>query len=69
VCGIRLLFCRLKSDGTLDLKDAYAGEWIGTPPAEKTTPLVNDGRRVLGIHFHQGAIVDRFALVAEEKAK
>jgi hypothetical protein len=27
------------------------------------------GRRALGIHFHQGAVVDRFALVAEEKAK
>ena len=32
VCGIRLLFCRVKADGTLDTKDAYAGEWIGTPP-------------------------------------
>jgi len=69
VCGIRLLFCRIKKDGTLDAKDAYAGEWIGTPAEGKATKLVNDGRRVLGIHFQQGAIVDRFALVAEENAK
>ena len=56
--------------GTLDMKDAYAGEWFGTPSEEgKATTLVNDGRRVLGIHFQQGAIVDRFALVVEEKAK
>ena len=31
--------------------------------------MVMDGRRVLGIHVQQGAIVDRFALVAEGEAK
>jgi hypothetical protein len=69
VYGIRLLFRRVKPDGTLDEKDAYAGEWIGTPPAGKATTLVNDGRRVLGIHIQRGAIVDRFALVVEGEAK
>jgi hypothetical protein len=70
VCGIRLHFQRVKADATFDTKDAYAGEWLGVPPQEgKATMLVNDGRRVLGIHFQQGAIVDRFALVAEEKTK
>jgi hypothetical protein len=70
VCGIRLLFQRVKADGTFDAKDAYAGEWLGSPPASgAATKLVNDGRRVLGIHFQQGAIVDRFALVAESEAK
>jgi hypothetical protein len=71
VCGIRLLFQRVKPDGTLDAKDAYAGEWIGAPPADggKATKLVDDGRRVMGIHFHQGAIVDRFALVVGDQAK
>jgi hypothetical protein len=70
VCGIRLLFQRVKADGTFDAKDAYSGEWIGSPPASgEATKLVNDGRRVLGIHFHQGAIVDRFALVADGEAK
>jgi len=70
VNGIRLLFGRVKTDGSLDVKDAYAGEWLGTPPEEgKATKLVNDGRRVLGIHYQAGAIVDRIALVAEEEAK
>jgi hypothetical protein len=70
VCGIRLHFCRVKPDGTLDMKDTYASEWIGASADEgKATKLVNDGRRVLGINFQQGAIVDRFALVAEDKAK
>ena len=68
--GIRLLFQRVKADGKFDPKDAYEGDWIGSPPADaKGTVLVNDGRRVLGIHFQMGAIVDRFALVAEDKAK
>jgi hypothetical protein len=69
VCGIRLLFRRVKPDGTFDAKDAYAGEWIGVPPTGEATKIVNDGRRVLGIHIQQGAIVDRFALVAEGEAK
>jgi hypothetical protein len=29
VCGIRLLFRRVKLDGTLEAKDADAGEWLG----------------------------------------
>jgi hypothetical protein len=69
VCGIRLLFRRVKPDGTLDAKDAYAGEWLGVAPTGEATKLVNDGRRVLGIHYQQGAIVDRFALVVEAEAK
>ena len=70
VNGIRLHFCRVKADGTLDTKDTYAGAWIGAPPANgEGTKLVNDGRRVLGVYIQSGAIVDRFALVAEEKTK
>jgi hypothetical protein len=71
VCGIRLLFQRVNADGTFDAKNAYAGEWLGVPPASGSTAtkLVNDGRRVVGIHFHMGAIVDRFALVADGEAK
>ncbi len=63
VYAIRLLFRRVKPDGSLDAADAYAGEWIGTPPAGEAKTLVNDGRRVLGIHIQQGAVIDRFALV------
>ena len=32
VVGIRLLFQKVKPDGTFDSKDAYAGDWIGTAP-------------------------------------
>ncbi len=65
--AIRLLFRKVKPDGTLDASDAYAGEWIGTRPASGApTTLVNDGRRVMGIHIHSGAVVDKFALVVEK---
>lgn len=69
VCGIRLHFQRVKANGTFDTKDAYAGEWLGVPPMDKATMLVNDGRRVMGILIQRGAIVDRFALVVEGEAK
>ena len=71
--GIRLLFARVKADDTFDMKDSYAGDRIGSPPDEgkKATTLVNDGRRVIGIHFHahQGAYIGKFALVADGQAK
>jgi hypothetical protein len=37
VCGNCLLFQRVKADGTFDTKDAYAGQWIGVPPADKSS--------------------------------
>lgn len=71
--GIRLLFARLNPNNTLDMKDTYAGTWIGSTPGEgkKATTLVNDGRRVIGINFHahQGAYIGKFALVADGEAK
>jgi hypothetical protein len=71
--GVRLLFARVKADDTFDMKDTYAGPWIGSPPDEgkKATTLVNDGRRVIGINFHahQGAYIGKFALVADGEAK
>jgi hypothetical protein len=63
VFGIRLLYRRVKTDKTLDANDAYAGEWIGTPPAGPPTVLGNDGRRVMGMSCQNGAVIDRFALV------
>jgi hypothetical protein len=70
--GVRLLFAHVKADNTLDMKDSYAGEWIGSPPdgSKKATTLVNDGRRVIGInyHAHAGAYIGKFALVADGEA-
>lgn len=63
VFGIRLLYRRVKTDNTLDAADAYAGEWIGTPPAGAPKVLANDGRRVMGMSCQNGAVLDRFSLV------
>ena len=69
ICGIRLLFRRVKPDGTLDEKDAYASDWIGVSAGGEVTKLVNDGRRILGINLQMGHIVDRFGLVVDGEAK
>jgi serine/threonine protein kinase len=63
VYAIRLLFRRVKPDGSLDAADAYAGEWIGTPRAGAPRTLANDGHRVIGIRLQHGLVIDRFALV------
>lgn len=63
VFGIRLMFRRVKSDNSLDAADAYAGEWIGTAPVGAPKVLANDGRRVMGMSYQSGLIIDRFALV------
>src|SRR5262249_14712948 len=63
VVGIRLLFQKVKPDGTFNPKDAYAGEWIGTAPKDEPTKLVDDGRRVTGIHFFLAAVIQEFSLV------
>jgi predicted Zn finger-like uncharacterized protein len=64
VTGIKLLYQRLKTDGTLDPKDAYSSELVGyTGQANK---LGDDGRPVIGIHIRQGAITNALALVMRE---
>jgi hypothetical protein len=63
VYGIRMLYRRVRPDGMLDAKDAYAGEWIGAPPVGPPTVLVNDGRHVIGMNCQNGAVIDRVALV------
>jgi hypothetical protein len=69
VVGIRLLFQKVKPDGTLDPKEAYSGEWIGTAPKGEPTILANDGRRVIGIHSVLAAVIQEFSLVVADEKK
>jgi hypothetical protein len=69
VVGIRLLFQNVKPDGTFDPKDAYVGDWIGTAPTGEPTKLVNDGRRVIGIHSFLAAVIQEFSLVVADEKK
>ena len=66
VDGVKLIYAKTRADGSLDLKDSYSGVLIGYKgPTAKI--LGNDGRKVLGIHMRQGAVLDGLALVAEKK--
>ena len=64
--GIKLIYAKVKSDGSLDLKDSYSGALLGYK-GPKSEVLANDGRKVLGIRFRQGAVVDALALFMEKK--
>ena len=57
---------RRRDGGALDLKDTYTGALLGYKGTTAQV-LAKDGRKVVGIHFRQGAVVDGFALVAEKK--
>jgi hypothetical protein len=64
--GIKLIYAKVKSDGSLDLKDSYSGALIGYK-GRKSEVLANDGRKVLGIYLRRGAVVDALTLVVEKK--
>jgi hypothetical protein len=63
VDGIKLLFQRVKDDGTFNPADSYASDWIGYAGAGQPQNLANDGRDIIGILIRQGAILNGFALV------
>lgn len=69
VDAARLIFFRLKPDGTLDPSDRKEGNWVGFARRNRpSTMLGGDGRRVVGVHCHVGIILDGFALVMEDAA-
>jgi len=65
--GIKLIYAKIKADGSLDVKDSYTGALLGYKGAKSQQVLANDGRKVLGIHIRQGAVVDALALVVQKK--
>ena len=70
VDAVQLIFMRLKADGSLDQTDRYTSDWLGeAAPTVKTTKLAGTGRRVLGIHCRNGAILDGVALVLDKQKK
>ena len=66
--GIRLVYQRLREDGTLDAKVSYKSEWIGYPSKAAPQTLTGGGQRIIGIHVHQGAILNAIALVVADDA-
>lgn len=71
VNGIQLIFMRIKDDGKLNPKDAYASEWLGAGPLDQSEAqkLGGDGDPIIGIHLHRGLVVDAMALVVNRNAE
>jgi hypothetical protein len=66
VDAVQIVFQRVKPNGRLDPNDSYTSDWLGFAEANaKARTLGGEGRRVIGIHCRQGAILDGIALVLE----
>jgi len=63
VDAIRLVFHKIKPDGTLDPADSYESEWFGFPGDKAPKVLSSGGKPVIGIKCQQGAILNGLALV------
>ena len=66
VNAVRVVFMKLTPEGKLDTNDKYTSDWLG-PMVEgaNEVEIAGDGRRVIGINCHQGAILNAVALVVE----
>lgn len=67
VDAVQLIYMKVLPDGTLDPKDSKTSDWLGPASQDaKTTKLGGDGRKVIGIHNRQGAILNGVALVMDK---
>jgi hypothetical protein len=66
VDALQIVFMRIKQDGRLDSKDSYTSDWIGFPGKEAEKAILSEGRRVIGVHCRQGAILNGLALVLDQ---
>jgi hypothetical protein len=66
VDAVQLVFMKLTGDDRLDPGDRFTSDWIGYPKDGQGTPLGGDGRRVIGLHCRQGAILNALALVMDK---
>jgi hypothetical protein len=65
VDAVKLVFQRVRDDGSLDASDSYESEWIGFPGDAPPRMLSGEGQPVIGIKCQQGAILNGLALVLE----
>lgn len=67
VNAVQVTFMKLKADNSgLDPKDSYTSAWVGPQQAGvKEIKLGGDGRKVIGVHCNQAAVLDGFALVMD----
>jgi hypothetical protein len=58
-----VIFMRIRTDGTLDVEDAYSSDWIGPKSNSPSKSLSGGGAIVAGIHGRAGAILNAVGLV------
>ena len=63
VHAVRLLFWRLRPDGSLDPADSRTSNWLGVPTGQEPRRLSGDGAPVIGLHGRAGAVLDAVGLV------
>lgn len=66
VDAVRLKYMKVRPDGTLDKNDTYTSDWIGYPGEGAPKVLAGDGRKVIGLHLRQGAVLNALALVTDK---
>jgi hypothetical protein len=65
VFALKVIFVRQKPDGTIDPKDSYQSDWIGSPSGGPTKTLDAKGAKVIGIHGRRTAVIGAIGLVTE----
>jgi hypothetical protein len=66
VTAFQVVYMKIKSDKTLDMKDSYTSDWIGEPgPNDKEATVSGNGRKVVGAHVWYWGLVFAIALVLE----
>ncbi len=68
VNALKVVYMKIKPDGTLDSSDSQASEWIGYPGSGAPITLGGDGRRVIGLNIRQFGVVDGVALIMQKKS-
>ncbi|PHS13738.1 MAG: hypothetical protein COA78_06510 [Blastopirellula sp.] len=66
VHAVRLLFMKIKPDGSLDSSDQYISDWLGTPVGNSSKSILGNGKKVIGIKCCKGAVIDSMGLVFGE---
>lgn len=68
VNALKVVYMKIKPDGTLDSSDSQASEWIGYPGSGAPITLGGDGRRAIGLNIRQFGVVDGVALIMQKKS-
>ncbi|PHS13739.1 MAG: hypothetical protein COA78_06515 [Blastopirellula sp.] len=63
VHAVRLLFLKIKPDGSLDPDNRDITDWLGIPESSDTQSILGNGKPVIGFKVRKGAILDSVGLV------